>query len=80
MCPEFLTFKGYIDFLLFNMANIPFFNINLSLPDIDMLLRPRFRRTAVPTASPAAYFDTPIQRPGDRQSNPIKILDILPPA
>jgi len=60
MCPEFLTFKGYIDFLLFNVADSPSFNINSSLPDIDMLLRPRFCRTAIPTASPAAYFDTPI--------------------
>ena len=60
MCPKFLTFKGYINFLLFNMVNSPSFNINSSLPNINMLLRPRFRRMAVPTASPAAYFNTPI--------------------
>ena len=60
MHPKFLTFKGYIDFLLFNIANSPSFNINLSLLDINVLLRPRFHHTAIPTASPAAYFNTPI--------------------
>ena len=64
MCPEFSTFKGYINFLLLNIANSPFFNIDLSLPNIDVLLRPRFYYI-VPTASSAAYFDTLIQRPGD---------------
>ena len=58
MRPEFLTFKGYINSLLFNMANSPSFNINSSLPNINILLRPRFRRTAVPTASPTAYINT----------------------
>ncbi len=79
MCSKFLTFKGYINFLLLDMANSPSFNINSSLPDINVLLQPRSRHTAVPTAS-AAHFDTPIWRPGDRQSNPIEILDTLPPA
>ena len=59
MRSKFLTFKGYINFLLLDMANSPSFNINSSLPDINVLLRPRSRRTAVPTAS-AAHFNTPI--------------------
>jgi len=80
MCSKSLTFKGYINFLLLDMADSPSFDIDSSLPDIDVLLRPRFRRAAVPTASSTAHFDTPIRRPGDRQSNPIKILDTLPPA
>ena len=75
-----LIFKGYINFLLFNIADSPSFNINSSLLNINVFLRPRFRRTAVPTASSAAHFDTPIWRPGNRQSNPIKILNILPSA
>jgi len=79
MRPKFLIFKGYINFLLLNMADSSSFNIDSSLPNINVLLRPRFRRAAVPTASSAAYFNTPIRRPGNRQSNPIKILDILPP-
>jgi hypothetical protein len=58
MRPEFLTFKGYIKFLLFDMADSPSFNIDSSLPNINVLLRPRFRRTAVPTASSATYFNT----------------------
>ena len=60
MRPEFLTFKGYINFLLLNMANSPSFNINSSLPNINILLRPRFRYTAVPTTSSTTYFNTPI--------------------
>lgn len=79
MRPEFSTFKGYINFLLLDMADSPSSDIDSSLPDIDVLLRPRFRH-AVPTASSAAHFDTPIRKPGDRQSNPIEILDALPPA
>jgi hypothetical protein len=59
MRPEFLTFKGYINFLLLKIANNPS-NINSSLPNINVLLRPRFCYTAVPTASSAAYFNTPI--------------------
>ena len=77
MRPEFSTFKGYINFLLFGMADSPSFDINSSLPDIDVLLQPRFRHAAVPTTSSTAHFDILIWRPGDRQSNPIKILDIL---
>jgi len=60
MRPKFLIFKGYINFLLLDMADSSSFNINSSLSNIDVLLRPRFRHTAVPTASSAAYFDTPI--------------------
>jgi hypothetical protein len=80
MYPKFSTFKGYINFLLLSIANSPSFDNDSSLPDIDVLLRPRFHRAAVPTASSAADFDTPIRRPGDRQSNPIEILDTLSPA
>ena len=58
MRSEFLIFKGYINSLLYNIANGPSFNINSSLPDINMLLRPRFHRTAVPTTSPTTYFNT----------------------
>jgi hypothetical protein len=65
MRPKSLTFKGYIDFLLLDMANSPSFNIDSSLPNINVLLRPRFRRAAVPAASSAAYFDTPTQRPSN---------------
>ena len=60
MRPKFLTFKCYINFLLLDMADSPFSNINLSLSDINVLLQLRFRHAAVPTASSAAYFDTPI--------------------
>ena len=55
---KFLTLKGYINFLLFDMANSPSFNINSSLSNINVLLRPRFRHTAVPTASSTTYFNT----------------------
>jgi hypothetical protein len=58
MRPEFSTFKAYINFLLLSMADSPSSDINLSLPNINMLLRPRFRHTAVPTASSTAHFDT----------------------
>ena len=59
MRPEFLTFKGYINFLLLDMANSPSSDIDLSLFNINVLLWPRFRHI-IPTASSAAYFDTPI--------------------
>ena len=58
MRPKFLTFKGYINFLLLDMADSPFFDIDSSLPDINVLLWPRFRHTVIPTASSAAYFNT----------------------
>ena len=57
MRPEFSTFKGYINFLLLDIANSPSSNINSSLPNINVLLRPRFRHTAIPTTSSTAYFD-----------------------
>jgi len=57
MRPKFLTFKGYINFLLLNIADSPFFNIDLSLLNINVLLRPRFRYI-VPTTSSATYFNT----------------------
>ena len=65
MRPKFLTFKGYINFLLLDIANSPSSDINSSLPDINVLLWPRFRHAAVPTASSTAHFNTPIRRPGD---------------
>jgi hypothetical protein len=55
---KFLTLKGYINFLLFNIANSPSFNINLSLSNINVLLQPRFHHTAIPTTSSATYFNT----------------------
>ena len=58
MRPEFLTFKSYINFLLLGMADSPFFNINLSLFNIDMLPQPRFYYIAILTASSTAYFNT----------------------
>ena len=78
MRPEFSTFKGYINFLLLDMADSPSSDIDSSLPDIDVLLRPRFRH-AVPTASSAVYFNILIWKPDDCQSNLIKILNTLPP-
>jgi hypothetical protein len=77
MCPKFLIFKGYINFLLLDMADSPSSNIDLSLFNINMLLRPRFRHAAIPTASSTAHFNTLIWRPGNRQSNLIKVLDTL---
>ena len=65
MRPKFSTFKGYINFLLLSIADSPSFNINLSLPDINVFLQPRFHHVAVPTASSTAYFNTLIWRPGD---------------
>ena len=59
MRPKFLTFKGYINFLLLDIANSPFSNIDSFLSDIDVLLRPKFRHI-IPTASSAAHFNTPI--------------------
>ena len=58
MCPKFLIFKSYINFLLRNIANSPFFNINLSLFNINMLLYPRFYYAAIPTISFTTYFNT----------------------
>ena len=60
MRPKFWTFKGYINFLLLDMADSPSFDINLSLFNINVLLQPRSRHAAVPTASSASHFDTPI--------------------
>ena len=60
MRPEFSTFKGYINFLLLDMANSPSSDIDLSLFNINVLLRPRFGHTAIPTTSSTAYFNTPI--------------------
>ena len=57
-CFKIITFLLYINFLLFNIAHSPLFNINLSLPNINILLRPRFHRMAVPTTSSTAYFNT----------------------
>jgi hypothetical protein len=51
MRPKFSTFKGYINFLLLNIANSPSFNINSSLFNINVLLQPWFRYIAIPTTS-----------------------------
>jgi hypothetical protein len=58
MRPEFSMFKGYINFLLLKIANSPSSDINLSLPNINVLLQPRFYYAAVPTTSSTAYFNT----------------------
>jgi len=53
------------------MANSSSFNINSTLPDLNKLLQ---RRPAAYTASAAL-----VRKPGNRQSNPIKVLDTLSP-
>ena len=53
------------------MADSSSFDIDSTLPDVNELLQ---RRPAAHTASAAL-----VRKPGDRQSNPIKILDILSP-
>jgi hypothetical protein len=53
------------------MADSSSFNINSTLPDLNELLQ---RRPAAYTASAAL-----VRKPGDRQSNPIKVLGTPPP-
>jgi len=53
------------------MADSSLFNINLTLPDVNKLLQ---RRPTAYTASAAL-----VRKPGNRQSNPIEILNIPPP-
>ena len=53
------------------MADSSLFDIDLTFSDVNELLQCR----------PAAYTTSaaPVRKPGDRQSNPIEILDIPPP-
>ena len=53
------------------MANSSLFNIDLTLPDLNELLQ---HRPTVYSTSAAL-----VQKPGDRQNNPIEILNIPPP-
>ena len=53
------------------MADSSLFNIDLTLPDLNKLLQ---CRPAAHTASAA-----PVRKPGNRQSNPIEVLDTPPP-
>jgi len=52
------------------MADSSLFNIDSTLPNVNELLQRR------PTAHTAS---TLVRKPGNRQSNPIEILDIPPP-
>ena len=56
------------------MANSSSFNINSTLPDLNELLQRRPAAYTAHTASTAL-----VRKPGDRQSNPIKVLDTPPP-
>jgi hypothetical protein len=56
------------------MANSSLFNINLTLPNLNKLLQ---RCPAAYTAYTASA--APVQKPSNRQSNPIKVLNTLPP-
>jgi len=50
------------------MADSSLFNIDSTLPDLNELLQ----------RCPAAYTAL-VRKPGDRQSNPIEVLDTPPP-
>ena len=56
------------------MANSSLFNINSTLPDLNKLLQCRPATYTAYTASAAL-----VQKPGNRQSNPIKVLNTPPP-
>jgi len=56
------------------MANSSSFNTDSTLPDLNKLLQ---RYPAAHTAHTASA--APVRKPGDRQSNPIKVLDTPPP-
>ena len=56
------------------MADSSLSNINLTLPDLNELLQCRPAAYTAHTAS-----TTLVQKPGDRQSNPIEVLNTLPP-
>ncbi len=56
------------------MANSSLFNIDSTLPDLDELLQRCPAAYTTHTASAA-----PVRKPGDRQSNPIKVLNTPPP-
>ena len=56
------------------MADSSLFDIDSTLPDLNELLQ---RRPAAYTAYTTST--APVRKPGDRQSNPIEVLDTLPP-
>ena len=56
------------------MANSSSFDVDSTLPDLDELL---LRRPAAYTGHAASA--ALVQKPGDRQSNPIEVLDTPPP-
>jgi hypothetical protein len=56
------------------MADSSLFNINSTLPNLNKLLLHRPTAYTAHTASAA-----PVRNPGDRQSNPIKVLNTPPP-
>jgi hypothetical protein len=68
------------------MADSSLFDIDSTLPDLNELLQryPTAYTTsttsAASTASAASAASTaPVRKPGDRQSNPIEVLDTPPP-
>ena len=56
------------------MADSSLFDIDSTLPDLNELLLHRPAAYTAHTASAA-----PVRNPGDRQSNPIEVLDTPPP-
>ena len=56
------------------MADSSSFDIDSTLPDLNDLLQHRPAAYTAHTASTAL-----VRKPGDRQSNPIKVLDTPPP-
>ena len=56
------------------MADSSLFNIDLTLPDLNKFLQCRPAAYTAHTAS-----TTLVQKPGDRQSNPIEVLNTSPP-
>jgi len=56
------------------MADSSLFNIDSTLPNLNKLLQRCPTTYTAYTASAAL-----VRKPGDRQSNPIKVLNTLPP-
>jgi len=56
------------------MADSSLFDIDLTLPDLNKLLQCRPAAYTAYTASAAL-----VRKPGDRQSNPIEVLNTPPP-
>ena len=62
------------------MADSSSFNIDSTLPDLNKLLQrypAAYTTSTTSTASTAST--TPVRKPSNRQSNPIKVLDTPPP-